>query len=115
MYAYKLFRLKKNGAITPLFINKTRELPMGIWMEAQSHETKGFALRPGWHCCTAPRAPHLSDNPKHENRVWLKVEIEDFEEVQRPESQGGKWYLAQKMRIPIQEALHHAMMTRYAS
>jgi len=34
-----------------------------------------------------------------EKRIWVKVEIEDYSEYDRPESQGGKWILANKMKI----------------
>ena len=95
MKAYKLFRLLKSGQITPLFINKTYRLPIGEWLPAEEHRTKGFAFRPGWHCTSKPEAPHLSKK----NRVWYEVEIEDYEEIRRPENQGGLWYLGKKMKI----------------
>lgn len=93
--AYKLFRLKKNGKITSLFINKKVELPFNKWMKAYSYPTKGFAVRPGWHCTHSPNAPHLGTK----GRVWCKVEIRNFTEFKRPENQGGLWYLADEMRI----------------
>jgi hypothetical protein len=93
--AYKLFRQLKNGEITPLFINKKKRLPFNEWMDAECHPTKGFVIRPFWHCTSTPNAPHLSEK----NRVWLKVEIEEFTEYQRPDNQGGKWYLANRLRI----------------
>jgi hypothetical protein len=34
-----------------------------------------------------------------EQRIWVEVEIEDFEYYNRPESQGGTWVLAQNMKI----------------
>jgi hypothetical protein len=34
-----------------------------------------------------------------EGRVWKQVEIEDYVELKRPESQGGVWYLAQRMKL----------------
>ena len=95
MKVWKLFRLKKNGAITSLFINKTKELPIGEWMEAEDHPTKGFAHRPGWHCTLYPTAPHLSEK----GRIWLMVEIENWRRFERPESQGGLWFLAGRIRI----------------
>ena len=95
MIAYKLIRKLKDGSLSPLFINKRSRLPIGVWMKAESHPTKGFAYRQGWHCTLKPIAPHLS--PK--NRVWVEVEIEDFEFYNRPESQGGTWVLSQKMKI----------------
>ena len=95
MEAYKLVRKLKDGSLAPLFINKKSRLPIGIWMEAESHPTKGYSFRKGWHCTLKPIAPHLSVK----GRVWIKVEIEDYEFYDRPESQGGTWVLAQKMKI----------------
>jgi len=98
--AYKLFRKTRDNRITSLFINKTRNLPIGIWMEAHNHPTKGFAERPGWHCTAEPRAPHLKMKLKSgEVRVWKKVMIEDYTEFRRPDNQGGLWYLAKRMMI----------------
>ena len=65
MKAYKLFRVLKSGHITSLFINKRRKLPYNEWLEAESFPTKGFALRPFWHCTEKPEAPHL----KNEGRI----------------------------------------------
>ena len=64
-------------------------------MEAELHERKGFAVRKGWHCTLEKNAPHLSEK----NRIWVEVEVEDYELYDRPESQGGTWVLAQKMKI----------------
>ena len=44
MKAYKLFRVLKSGEITPLFINKTKRLPIGEWMPAEAHRTKGLLI-----------------------------------------------------------------------
>lgn len=95
MIAYKLFRMKKDGNITSLFINKMEIIPFNKWLKSESHLTKGFAFRPGWHCTHAPHAPHLS----LKNRVWCKVKIENFEEIKRPVSQGGMWYLAKWINV----------------
>ena len=95
MEAYKLVRKMSDGSISPLFINKKSRLPLNKWMKAESYPTKGFAYRKGWHCTLKPIAPHLSTK----NRVWIKVDIKDYEFYNRPESQGGTWVLAQKMKI----------------
>jgi hypothetical protein len=95
MIAYKLFRKLKNGELAPLFINKKQRIKAGQWLDAESHPTKGFAYRKGWHCTLRPEAPHLSEK----NRVWCQVEIEDYEHYQRPESQGWTWVLAQRMKL----------------
>jgi hypothetical protein len=96
MIAYKLFRQMKDGSVAPLFINKKLRLQTGVWYESELHVTKGFKARKGWHCCPKPHAPHLSMN----GRVWKKVELSGiiFKEM-RPLSQGGEWYLAEKMRV----------------
>jgi hypothetical protein len=103
--AWKLFRLKKDGSITPLFIGKTQSLPIGEWMEAEDIPTKGFAHRPGWHATLKPLAPHLKEDAKGSKRIWLEVVIEDFSTFNRPQSQGGTWVLAKRMMIqPLQPA-----------
>jgi hypothetical protein len=95
MKAYKLVRKMKDGTIAPLFINKKIRLDKNVWMDAESHPTKGFAYRKGWHCCLTPNAPHLSEK----DRVWIEVDIDDYEYYKRPESQGGTWVLAQRMKV----------------
>ena len=100
MKAYKLLRQLKDGNLYPLFINKTIATPIGKWMEAECHPTKGFAVRKGWHCCFQMCAPHLKKTLANgEQRVWVECEVEDFDTYHRPECQGGDWILAQKMKI----------------
>lgn len=95
MIAFKLFKVRKDGSIGPLFINKRNRLPVGEWITAEDHPTKGYAHRPGWHCLDSPSAPHLSPR----NRVWYIVEIAEYVKIDRPPSQGGVWFLANKMKI----------------
>ena len=95
MIAYKLFRVLKSGEITSLFINKKRKLPYNEWLFSESFPTKGYAIRPYWHCTSKPFAPHLSEK----GRIWLKVDMLDYTEYIRPESQGGIWYLANIIKI----------------
>ena len=96
MIAYKLVRQRKDGTLGPLFINCPLRIPIGEWLEAETHHRrKGYAYRPGWHVTFKPHAPHLSTR----GRVWVEVEIEDFERYKRPESQGGMWGLAKKMKV----------------
>ena len=95
MKAYKLFRILSDGSITPLFINKTLRIPIGEWLEAESHPTKGYKYRPFWHCTNKPEAKHLSEK----DRVWYEVEIDDYEEMDRPSYQGGLWYLAKRIKV----------------
>lgn len=100
MKAYKLLRKKKDGLLYPLFIHKTYSTPVGEWMPAECYPTKGFAVRKGWHCCFIPYAPHLKiELASGERRVWVEVEVEDWESYDRPESQGGSWILAQQMKV----------------
>jgi hypothetical protein len=95
MIAYKLLHKRKNGSLGPLFINRKQIIPIGEWLKSEFHPTPGYAIRPGWHTVNNPIAPHLSKK----NRVWCKVEIEDFITLKRPESQGGIWYLSNKIKI----------------
>ena len=95
MIVYKLVRKMKDGSLSPLFINQKSRLQKGVWLDAELHPKKGFATRKGWHCTLTPHAPHLSKK----NRVWIKAEVKNFELYKRPESQGGTWVLAQKIKI----------------
>lgn len=97
MIAYKLLRLRKDGSLGPLFINRKQVIPEGYWLYAEYHPTKGYAKRCGWHVTSKPVAPHLSS--KKEKRVWKKVEIVNYGELPRPTSQGGMWYIAEWMRV----------------
>ena len=93
--AYKLLRLRKDGTLAPLFINRRQIIPLNTWMDAENHPTKGFAVRPGWHVTPKQEAPHLSKK----GRVWAKVEVKNIESLNRPISQGGEWWLAKQMKV----------------
>ena len=92
---YKLLKLRKNGTLGPLFINARQVIPIGQWLPAEDHPTKGYQHRPGWHAAPAPFAPHLS--PK--GRVWCAVSLRGVQKIKRPAVQGGWWYLAKEMRV----------------
>jgi hypothetical protein len=93
--AFKLVRQRKNGTFGPLFIDKKLIFSFNVWLRAKSKFTKGFKLRPGWHVVANPHAPHLSKK----GRVWLLVEIRQFQSHRRSSYQGDLWYIAQEMRI----------------
>ena len=95
MIGYKLFKQRKDGTLGPLFINRRQKLLIGEIYYAESHRTKGYAFRPGWHICSEMNAPHLSKK----NRVWAKVKFSDYIKHVRPESQGGVWFIANEMTI----------------
>lgn len=101
MIGYKLLHRRRDGTLGPLFINRRMRVPVGVWLNAECHPTRGYAVRPGFHVLARIHAPHLmrKDGTLSPDRVWAKVEIDDFHEFHRPESQGGKWFLAQRMRV----------------
>lgn len=97
---YKLLRVRKDGTLGPLFIHRKQVIPVGEWLDAESHPTKGYAIRPGWHCTPQPEAPHLSMRlATGEKRVWCRVSLDGVERFERSEAQGGLWYLAKRMRV----------------
>ena len=81
---YKLFEMRNDGKLFPLFIGKKKETPVNEWVPAEIIlEHKGFAHRPGWHLgATMPSAPWLmgadgtykSQRGKRFKRVWCEVE-----------------------------------------
>lgn len=81
---YKLFEMRDDGKLFPLFIGKTKETTMNEWVPAEiiDHHPN-FAHRPGWHIgATMPSAPWLmcadgtykSQRGKRFKRVWCEVE-----------------------------------------
>ena len=95
MIAYKLIRLRKDGTLGPLFIGRKIVIPVRKWVKAKAIRTPGFAFRPGWHACSTPSAPHLTEK----GRVWCQVSLRGFKKHQRPAAQGGLWYTAKEMRV----------------
>ena len=81
---FKLFEMRDDGKLFPLFIGKTQETPMNEWVPAEIiEEHKGFAHRPGWHIgAMLPSAPWLmgadgtykSQRGKRFRRVWCEVQ-----------------------------------------
>jgi len=81
---YKLFEMRDDGKLFPLFIGKTQETPMNEWVMAEIiEEHKGFAHRPGWHIgAMLPSAVWLmgadgtyrSQRGKRFRRVWCEVQ-----------------------------------------
>ena len=84
MTGYKLFEMRDDGKLFPLFIGKKEETPINEWVIAEIIEHHpGFAHRPGWHIgATMPSAPWLmsangtykSQRGKRFKRVWCEVE-----------------------------------------
>ena len=81
---WKLFEMRDDGKLFPLFIGKTKETPMNEWVPADIivHHPQ-FAHRPGWHIgAKLPIAPWLmsangtykSQRGKRFRRVWCEVE-----------------------------------------
>ena len=93
--AFKLLRVRNDGSLGSLFINRKAKLPLGKWMRAEAHPMKGYKLRPGWHALALPKAPHLSTR----GRRWFLVELRGATSHVRPICQGGIWYTAMAMRI----------------
>jgi hypothetical protein len=108
MIGFKLFRLRKDGSLGPLFINRKLVIKDSEWLPAEDHPTPGYQHRMGWHVMAEPKAPHLTS--QKETRVWKVVEIEDVVEYTRPASQGGKWFLAKRMKVlgvPVATVVHN--------
>ena len=101
MTAYKLFRLRKDGTLGPLFVGRGLVVRVGDVHTARDDlPHPGLAHRPGFHCCSKKRAPHIKMRLGNgERRVWCKVDIGDWREHMRPESQGGLWYTAKSVRV----------------
>ncbi len=90
--AYKLVKRRKDGTFGPLYIDCRHHFEIGEWQEAKYDIIKpGYAVRPGWHTCKHMSAPHIKPRP---DRYWMKVKVADYIEFERPEGQGGTWFLS---------------------
>ena len=85
---YKLFR-KKDGRLYPLFVNSNKEVPLGVWVNAENGERHergqvksrlgGLAFRPGWHInSVVPYVDHIYTTHNgvrymKDNTVWCEV------------------------------------------
>lgn len=91
---FKLFEQDPKGNLYALFIDKKTVMPVGEWLKAENHPTKGFGPRPGYHIGEGiPSAPWLmsfdstykSQRSKYWRRVWAEVwyvaDIDYTEEV----------------------------------
>jgi hypothetical protein len=94
-HGFKLFHKRKNGSLGPLFINRKQVILPNVWIPAEPHQTKGYKYRPGWHVCDKPKAPHLTEG----GREWRHVSVSGVTELDRPVSQGGKWWLAKWIKV----------------
>ena len=56
---FKCFEMDTNGNLYALFIDKNTAMPVGEWINAGVHETKGFSFRPGFHIGEVPDCPWL--------------------------------------------------------
>jgi len=100
--AYKLLRLRKDGSLGPLFVGRRLRMEVGQEYRARTDlPHPGLAHRPGFHCCAAPRAPHIRLRLRSgEVRVWCEVSLSGWiNEHRRPDCQGGLWFTAEKMKI----------------
>ena len=82
---YKLFEMREDGKVFPLFISKGKETVINEWLPAENNPTSGYATRPGWHISMiTPDAPHLrgydgsnlgpyKSRFKNGKRVWCEV------------------------------------------
>lgn len=92
----KFFRKRANGTYGPLFVDRKRVLPVGVWLKASMNLVPpGLAKRPGWHMSLGyPR--HLTTR----GRVVCQVEVKGVLGYhQRPVSQGGTWVTSKWLRI----------------
>lgn len=93
--AFKIFRVRRDGTLGPLFIGRDIVIKPGVWIKAKAIRTEGFKFRPGWHACPTQNAPHLT----LKGRVWAKVELRGVKLHHKPANQGGLWYTAKQLRL----------------
>lgn len=106
MRAYKLFRVRRDGSLGPVIINRGQRIETGKWLKFEDHSDKarsyGVAIRPGFHATKEPHAPHLTNGSKQaiaDNRTWFVVELQKVRAEHRGVDGGSDWYVAEKMKV----------------
>ena len=121
MKTYKLFRLK-GGKLYPLFVECSREMPIGEWLMAgigeKADETHvksrlgPLSLRPGFHSTEVPFTDWIGKKGKdgrlyqRKDTVWCECEV-DGEEVAVRDRRGlrtiphGFYYFRTKPKQPF--------------
>lgn len=95
MRAYKLFRVRADGTLGPLFLDATLRIKVGDRLRAKNMHKKGFKFRPGFHAVAKPYAPHLSKR----GRRWHRVKLYDWRREKRPKNHGGIWLVAKEITV----------------
>jgi hypothetical protein len=93
MKAYKLFRVRKDGSLGSLYINRRARYTPGYWYHFEEVPTKGFGWRPGFHALPQPEASWINEK---EERVWYHVELK---RVTVHLTHKGEWYTAEEMKV----------------
>ena len=93
MTTYKLFRIRE-GRLFPLYVEHTREMEIGVWLEARVGEladathvkSRGsggkLALRPGFHSTKIPFTDWIGKKGEdgrlmqRRDTVWIECEVE---------------------------------------
>ncbi len=93
MLVYKLFKIRKDGSLHPLYVHSEESCPIGEWISAKCGEKKpngkvksklgDLAYRPGLHCTSIPLANHIGKRQpdgtlwQAKDTVWGEVEVID--------------------------------------
>ena len=117
MKGYKLFR-ENHGKLFPLFVDANKEVPIGVWLDAESgpmtesgkvkSRLGQLAYRPGWHINDkAPYVEHIYsivDGKKvmKKGTVWAEVEYHTNVDYTEKAKRNGKSPRDQYLKeIPI--------------
>jgi hypothetical protein len=117
--AYKLFRVKEDGNLYPLFVGAKDAVPRGLWINATegkrakpskagrervTSELGPLAYRPGFHAGDVPLASHIGVKERdatgrsvqageivarRPNEVWAEVELADDIDYQPEANEAG--------------------------
>jgi hypothetical protein len=87
MIAYKLFRVRRDGSIGPLFINRNLRIPVGVPLPAEAHRTPKFWLA----VYTRKRIDQKRDNRSRSVQMWI---VQEFV--------AGKWFTCKSFSTEAQ-------------
>ena len=99
MKMYKIMRVKTDGMLYPIGVNRYRSYNVGEWYDAEHIESRKYKTKKGFYGFEKPSSKRYKESLRRgEKRVWVECETEDCELYYHP-MDGETWMIAQRMKI----------------
>lgn len=99
MLMYKVMRIKSDGMLYSVNVNRNKPYNIDEWVNAEYILTKHYHDRKGFYGFEKPDSKKYKDKlHRGDRRIWVECEVADYEIVYNAHDQVN-WVIAQKMKI----------------